>query len=442
MLLRHGHVIAEGWWHPYAPDQRHLLFSLSKSFTSTAVGFAVEEGLLSVDDSVVSLLPDDAPAEVSANLAAMKVRHLLTMTTGQSSDSLSNLGQSESSHWARTVLAHPIEFEPGSQFVYNSGATYLLSAIVQRFTGQRLLDYLTPRLFEPLGIHGATWEQSAQGIDAGGWGLSLKTEDIARFGQLYLQRGKWGGSQVVPASWVNDATRFQVPSGKVWDSEDSQQGYGYQFWRSQHGAYRGDGAFGQFCIVMPDQDATLVFTAGVSDMQQVLTEVWSVLLPALEFDGPLPENPAAANELSRALSDLAIPLPVGSASSPKLEAVDRLLFEFGPNDGGVESVSVSSQGDEAMLSIHSSGGEQHVVFASDRWILDGAGVVDGSPSRFAAAGAWSNDSTLVVAVQYYETPFAHTITLGFAEGKVEMTIMQNVSFGERRLMHAVGVARG
>jgi hypothetical protein len=142
------------------------------------------------------------------------------------------------------------------------------------------------------------------------------------------------------------------------------------------------------------------------------------------------------------LSDLASPLPVGSARSPKLEAVDRLLFEFGPNDGGVESVSVSSQGDEAMLSIHGSGGEQHVVFASDRWILDGAGVVDGSPSRFAAAGAWSNDSTLVVAVQYYETPFAHTITLGFAEGKVEMTIMQNVSFGERRLMHAVGVARG
>jgi CubicO group peptidase (beta-lactamase class C family) len=442
MLLRHGQVIAEGWWHPYAPDERHLLFSLSKSFTSTAVGFAVEEGLLSVDDSVVSLLPDDAPAEVGANLAAMKVRHLLTMTTGHSTDALSDLGRSESSHWAKTVLEHPVDLLPGTKFVYNSGATYLLSAIVQRLTGQRVLDYLTPRLFEPLGIHGATWEQSPQGIDAGGWGLSLRTEDIARFGQLYLQGGQWGGSQVVPASWASDATRLQVPTGKTWDSADSQQGYGYQFWRSQHDAYRGDGAFGQFCIVMPDQDAVLVFTAGVPDMQQVLTEVWRLILPALASDIPLPENPAVAGELSRVLSELTIPLPVGSASSPTLEAVDRLLYEFGPNDGGVESVSVTSQGEETMLSIHGPIGEQHAVFAPGRWNLDGAGAVNGSPSRFAAAGAWSDRNTLVVQVQYYETPFAHTITLGFAEGKVEMTIIQNVSFGERRLMHGVGIARG
>jgi CubicO group peptidase (beta-lactamase class C family) len=441
MLLRHGQVIAEGWWHPYAPDERHLLFSLSKSFTSTAVGFAVEEGLLSVEDSVVSLLPDDAPVEVSANLATMKVRHLLTMTTGHSTDALSDLGRSEASHWARTVLAHPVELEPGTQFVYNSGATYLLSAIVQRLTGQRLLEYLTPRLFEPLGIHGATWEQSPQGIDAGGWGLSLKTEDIARFAQLYLQGGQWEGSQVVPASWASDATRFQVPTGKAWDSEDSQQGYGYQFWQCQHGAYRGDGAFGQFCIVMPAQDAALVFTAGVSDMQQVLNEVWRIVLPALASDVPLPENPDAANELSRALSGLAVPLPVGSASSPTLEWVDQLVYEFDPNDFGVESVTLTSQGEKTMLSIHGPDGEQQIGFTPDRWTPGGSGMVNGSPSRIAAAGAWSDENTLVVAVQYYETPFAHTITLVFAEGKVEMTIMQNVSFGERRLMRAVGVAR-
>jgi hypothetical protein len=339
-------------------------------------------------------------------------------------------------------LAHPVDLEPGTQFVYNSGATYLLSAIVERLTGQRLLDYLTPRLFEPLGIQGATWEQSPQGIDAGGWGLSLKTEEIARFGQLYLQGGQWGGSQVVPAAWASDATRLQVPTGKAWDSEDSQQGYGYQFWRSQHGAYRGDGAFGQFCIVMPAQDAVLVFTAGVPDMQQVLNEVWRLILPALASDVPLPENPASAGELSRVLSELTIPLPVGAASSPTLEAVDRLLYEFGPNDGGVTSIMVTSQGSETMLSIHDPSGEQHAVFVSDRWTLGGAGVVNGSPSRIAAAGAWSDENTLVVEVQYYETPFAHTITLGFSEGKVEMTIAQNVSFGERRVMQAVGVARG
>ncbi len=210
MLMRHGHVIAEGWWKPYAPARPHMLFSLSKSFTSTAIGMAVSEGVLSVNDKVVSFFPGELPESVSTNLAEMRIWDLLTMSTGHSVDTLAAIYQSPGRSWAQLVLAQPVDHTPGTHFVYNSGATYLLSAILQSVTGQRLLDYLTPRLFEPLGIVSPTWEQDPRGIDVGGWGLSITTEDIAKFGQLYLQRGCWNGAQLVPAEWVDSATSKQV----------------------------------------------------------------------------------------------------------------------------------------------------------------------------------------------------------------------------------------
>ena len=193
MLLRHGTVVAEGWWYPYRPEAPHMLFSLSKSFTSTAVGFAVAEGRLSVDDSVLSFFPDDAPKKVSPNLAAMQVRHLLSMSTGHDQDATERTLRRKDRNAAKAFLSLPVEHEPGTHFVYNSAASYMLSAIVQKLTGQTLLDYLTPRLFEPLGIQGATWESYGNhegvAVNFGGWGLNVKTEDIARLGQLYLQKG-------------------------------------------------------------------------------------------------------------------------------------------------------------------------------------------------------------------------------------------------------------
>ena len=191
MLLRHGHVVAEGWWAPYDAEAPHSLYSLSKSFTSTAVGLAIAEGKLSLDDEVLKFFPDDAPAEPSNNLKAMRVSDLLRMSTGQQTEPPRTADQP----WTKTFLAQPVPFKPGTHFLYNTSATYMLSAIVQKATGMTVLDYLKPRLFEPLGIEHPTWETSPQGISAGGYGLSIRTEDIARFGQLYLQKGKWQGKQ-------------------------------------------------------------------------------------------------------------------------------------------------------------------------------------------------------------------------------------------------------
>ena len=171
--------------------------------------------------------------------------------------------------------------KPGTHFLYNTPATYMLSAIVQKVTGITVLDYLRPRLFEPLGIENPQWDTSPQGISLGGYGLSVRTEDIARFGQLYLQKGVWMGKRLVPSAWIDAATTRQTSSGSN-PTSDWEQGYGYQFWRSRHGLYRGDGAFGQFCIVMPEQDAVVAITSGGRDMQAVMNLVWEKLLPALQ----------------------------------------------------------------------------------------------------------------------------------------------------------------
>ena len=304
MLLRHGQVVAEGWWKPESPEKPHELWSLSKSFTSTAVGLAMAEGKLALADSVLSFFPGMAPAEVSANLRAMTLRDLLTMTAGHQQEPTFK----DAVPWVETFLAQPVPHVPGTHFQYNSPATHMLSAIVRQVTGQTVLDYLKPRLFEPLGIAPPEWPSSPQGNTLGGWGLKLCTEDIAKFGQLYLQKGQWQGKQVVPSAWVEQATSRQVPNdaGKKDPAQsDWAQGYGYQFWRCRHGAYRGDGKDGQFCLVLPELDAVVAMTAETGDMQRELNVVWDHLLAAFQ-PGALPENPVEAGRLKELLSGLAV----------------------------------------------------------------------------------------------------------------------------------------
>ena len=296
MLVRHGQVVAEGWWGPYAADEPHMLFSLSKSFTSTAVGLAVADGKLKVDDPVLGFFPDEAPAQPSANLKAMRVRDLLTMSTGHHDEEIRDFPYTGDESVVKNFLARPVSHKPGTFFLYNTPASYMLSAIVQKVTGQPVVDYLRPRLFEPLGIAAPTWEASKQGVSMGGFGLSVRTEDIARFGQLYLQKGMWQGKQLVPAAWVETATSRQMSNGSS-PTSDWEQGYGYQFWRSRHGFYRGDGAHGQFCLILPQYDAVVAITSGTRDMASVMNLVWDRLVPALKA-GALPADGAAHRKLT------------------------------------------------------------------------------------------------------------------------------------------------
>jgi CubicO group peptidase (beta-lactamase class C family) len=302
VLVRHGHVIAEAWWKPESAEKRHVMWSLSKSFTSTAIGLAVAEGKLTLDDPVLKFFPDEAPAEASENLKAMRVRDLLSMSGGHEVEPKFGFDTGPS---VKGFLAHPVTHKPGTFFRYNTPGSYMLSAIITKTTGQTVLDYLKPRLFEPLGIESPMWDASAEGHSLGGYGLHIRTEDIANFGQLYLQRGKWNGQQLLPEKWVEEATSKHVdnskaPSGKT---SDWQQGYGFQFWRCQHNCFRGDGRDGQICLVIPEHDAVIAITAQTGQMQSELDLVWEKLLPAFAKDA-LPTNTTEYAKLKKAAANL------------------------------------------------------------------------------------------------------------------------------------------
>lgn len=437
MLVRHGAVLAEGWWQPYAPERPHMLFSLSKSFTSTAVGLAVAEGRLSVDDLVLPFFPDDAPAVVSEHLAAMRVRDLLTMSTGHAEDTTPALHTCADGNWARAFLAQPVTHAPGTHFLYNSGATYMLSAIVQRLTGTTLLEYLRPRLLDPLGIEDATWESCPRGVNTGGWGLSITTESIARFGQLYLQGGVWCGRRLIPAAWVAAASAAQVSNGTSPDS-DWEQGYGYQFWRCRHGAYRGDGAFGQFCVVMPEQDAVLAITSGVGDMQAVLNLAWEHLLPNMA-PRALPPNDSATTALADRLASLALPLVQGQPTTPTAARVSGAAYQVAPNDAQVESLALDFEPETATLHVRDQRGKHTVMAGSGAWRFGQTSFTERGTLPVAAHGAWTAEDTYELRLCFYETPFLATMTCRFAGDRVQARYRLNVSFGPTELPPLEGV---
>ncbi len=292
MIVRDGSVIYSRWQSAGVDTVPHVLHSVSKTFTATAVGLAIADGKLALTDKVVDFFPDKLPAEQSDYLKAMTVRDLLTMTCGHDEEPSGQRGQD--ADWVTLFLAHPVVHEPGTFYLYNSLGTYMLSAIVQKVTGEKVVDYLDTRLFQPLHIDKPRWDESPQGINCGGWGLYLKTEDLAKMGQLLLQKGEWNGKQLIPAEWVAEMSKKQVesinPGTRMEDAEakgitketsDWMQGYGYQMWRCRPGCFRADGARGQYIIVVPDKNVVVAITSNVEDLQGELNLVWSRILPVL-----------------------------------------------------------------------------------------------------------------------------------------------------------------
>lgn len=290
MVLQHGKVLCEK---QIAPDTAHIMNSVSKTFTATAVGFAIEEGLLSLQDRIVDLFPESVPAEVPDRLGKVTIRHLLTMNSGHGTDPTYSV-RVQDIDWINAFMEWPLEHEPGTCYCYNSLGTYLLSAAVQKKTGEKVVDYLDTRLWKPLGIEKPFWQESPAGINTGGWGLYLHTEDLARMGLCLLNDGKFAGRQVIPSTWVKEMKKYQVPSSPAGLNEEEMrasgidpsvsdwlQGYGYQMWQCRHGAVRADGANGQYILLLPAQDAVVVTTAHIPDMQQELNLIWDHLLPAL-----------------------------------------------------------------------------------------------------------------------------------------------------------------
>jgi CubicO group peptidase (beta-lactamase class C family) len=445
MLLRHGQVVAEGWWKPYRRDAPHVLFSLSKSFASTGIGLAIAEGKVRLDDSVLSFFPEDAPPSPSENLKAMRVRDLLAMATGHHQADIEGFSYTSTDPTlVRAFLGLPVAHKPGTHFVYNTPASYMLSAIVQKATGTTLVAYLRPRLFEPLGIRDPRWDASPQGVSYGGFGLSVTTQDIAAFGQLYLRRGEWNGRRLLSAEWVDAATARQVSNGSKPES-DWEQGYGYQFWRCRNGAYRGDGAFGQYCVVMPAQDAVIAITSGVRDLQAVLNLVWEHLLPAMQA-APLAADAALHGRLEAKLASLSLAPPPGRPTSPVARRVSGRVYELPKNDDGVEAVSVVFDR-ETTLVVRSGGRDYRVPCGRGEWRSGGtlpmgrSRLMSDSAYRVSASGAWTDDETFTARVCFDETPFCVTLGLRFAGDALVVDQEMNVGFGPTRRPTLVSLPR-
>jgi CubicO group peptidase (beta-lactamase class C family) len=409
MIVKSGAVIAEGWWHPYRRQDPHILFSLSKSFASTAAGFAVSEGRFTLDDAVLDFFPEQGPREPGANLRAMRVRHLLSMSVGHDSESLGPAMRDATVDWRDLFLNHPVPFVPGEHFLYNSMATFMVSAIVQKTTGQRLLDYLSPRLLQPLGIVGATWEQNAAGIDVGGWGLSVKTEDIAKFGLLYLNDGLWNGSPILPEGWAKEATKKHVSNGSD-PNNDWNQGYGFQFWRCRHGAVRGDGAFGQYCVVMPNQDAVVAITGTVSDMGAVLNALWDHLLPSLNAG----QGDGSDDLLAQELAHLALATPDARGEAVAGMFSGRYVFEEPEAIRKELSVEFGPEADSFVWS--SDHGAERWVAGRGSWR---AAEKDGS--RTVAAGNWQSSDRYLLHVRDALGTYGEDIEMVFNPDGVRVT---------------------
>jgi CubicO group peptidase (beta-lactamase class C family) len=386
MLLRHGQVVAEGWWAPYRAEGVHLLYSLSKSFTSTAIGIAEAEGILSIDDPVVKFFADRVPADASPYVTGMKVWHLLAMASGHAEDTWPKLVKG-GADIVRTFLSIPPDQEPGSLFCYNQGCTYVLSAIITKLSGQRLVDYLRPRLFDPLGIEEAYWLQTQEGIDQGFSGLHVVTESIAKLGQLHLGDGRWDGGELVPESYLRKAHAKQVDNRRSSENPDWQQGYGFQFWMCRHEAYRGDGAFGQFCVVVPNADAVIVCTAQVAEMQGELDSIWEHLLPALSGDAPADHD--ADVRLADRLQQLSTPVIDALADPPRPAVTFARAGERAPYTDRLNAVRVEPAAGGTRLTVVVDGAEHAFNLLPGRWAEGDLPGLHSPLSAVAVTGGWT-----------------------------------------------------
>ena len=461
MVVRNGHVVAEGWWAPYSAGRPQLLYSLSKSFTSTAAAFAQAEGLLDLDDTVISHFAEFDADITEPRSRAVKLRHVAAMASGHTRDMLAEAVARDRAEPVRGFLLSPPDREPGSVFAYSQPCTYTLASIIQRNAGMPLTQYLRPRLFDPLGIGPVGWHTFPPGREQGFSGLHARTEDVAKLGLLYLQRGRWEGTQLIPEAWVNEATSQQVANPER-DSPDWAQGYGFQFWMSRHG-YRGDGAFGQFCVILPEHQTVVVTTAYTTSMQAMLDAMWAHLLPGL--GAPAPDAGAAAPDVGPGAAALDVgpgaAAPDAGAAQDQLAArLERLALpacqaqpapaSWAPWAGGPFAVTDGAPGSQVRPALTAvgvapsdAGWQISLVEAANALTVPvGAGVwavsqptdLRGDTIPVAASGGWLDGGTLRAEIIFLETPHRMDITCALP-GRTATAVWRHPPLMPSKLQH-------
>jgi hypothetical protein len=403
IIQRHGHRIVEGYWAPHTAGRTRLVYSVSKTFTGTALALELGEGRLTLDDLVSDHLPelfDDATPDATRR---MRIRHIASMATGHDRETLLEAFTLDPTDPVHGFLSIPPDAQPGTLFAYNQPPVLTLATILQRLAGERLVDYLRPRVLDPLGIGDLRWAQTPSGVDLGYSGVFTNLDAVARLGQLHLDDGVWSGRRILPEGWVADASSVQIANGD-WDDPDWQQGYGFQLWMSQHG-YRGDGAFGQYMVVLPECDAVVAMFSCIEQMQIILDAMWEHLLPAMEVDALPPSSDD--DELARRMAHLALPTAGERLGGHVSTDVPEMTFTRRP--GARSHPTVTS------IEII---GQRMIIREKDRsidvplthsWSVDDEALLAASATRLA-------DGTVAVDVAFLATPHRLEIELDPAAG--------------------------
>ena len=441
MVVRHGKVIAEMHPAPFRDIDAHTLYSASKTFTSLAVGIAIDENLLRLDDRVVTFFPDKRPDTVSVNLAAITVRDLLMMASGIKPDW--EMRELEGADWIQTWLAKPCNEQPGTHFQYDSMCTFMLSAIVQRVTGRTMLDYLNQKLFAPMHITQVDSEMSPDGINTGGWGLRVQAE---------TNKGRWEGRQLVSAEYIEQACSPLIFYKGHTDSDpptDGNQGYGFQIWQCKWpGAIRADGAFGQYSVVVPQQELVVVILGMIPNGHPELACIWNQLMPGVKGDEPLPAEKKIQSRLNQLCATASLPLPQGKLQTPKGERIAGMVMQLDTNQHGYRNLTITSGG--SLMLTYADGTQDLITSGYGKWCytslrgfppysINAVNRMRDLKHDFvaAAAHAWTSPTTLVVRVHYVNWISSTTFTFDF--DKNEVTMCDNFPGSKSETVHFVGL---
>ncbi|TCZ76617.1 class C beta-lactamase-related serine hydrolase [Paenibacillus albiflavus] len=432
ILLQNGRMTAEYVRSPYRLDHPQLLFSLSKSITSLAVGIAIDEGLLNLEDKVISFFPNKLPHVVSSNLAAMNVHHLLSMNSGHHDNIYAAVVNERD--WVKAFLSQEVEHEPGSYYRYSTHSTYMLSAIMEQATGLNLIDYLMPRLFEPLGIPRPTWETCPMGVIAGGMGLSLSTESIAKIGLLLLHKGMYAGKRIISESYIELATQEQSDNRLGAERNDSAQGYGYQFHLCRRGCYRGDGSFGQVCFVAPNEQIVIAATSSFPSMkslQTLLDLIYEHIVDHLgNSDSVCQEDQLELHARLNRMASSAVPtiMPVPECTLH----LNNRCYIMGNNPHGLKEIRFYQKDDQ--LELHTSYGDERDNVLAFNWFkpIHTTDVFNKDlllhRQEVVTYAKWLDRDALELTLFYIETPYVVTYTVRFKdEDTIDFQLSINVS---------------
>ena len=402
LLVRHNRIAAEGYWAPWSADRKHRMYSVSKSFVSLAVGLLADEGKLSLDDPICAHFPDKLPDEVHPWLAATTVRDLLTMSTPFSDTAYTNKGPD----WVRAFLSKTATHPPGSVFQYDTGGTVVLTALVERLSGQSLLDLMRPRFLDPIGFSpDAFCIRTPEGGAWGGSGVVCTLRDLSRVALACLNGGMWGNEQVLPPQYVRAATAKQIDNTLTGNC-----GYGYQIWREPGNGFAFCGMGSQYAVGLPDRDvlfACIADTQGAPAGSPILDVARQELYPHLS-DAPLPEDADACAALADRIEGLAtLPMP-GSSDSPVASDIDGVWYALEDNPMGITRTRLSFDGDGGVWEYTNAQGDNALPFGLGRlqpgefpqrnYHMEQIGTVPGTRYECLASAAWVDEATLNMEV--------------------------------------------